>query len=155
MVFMLLWLVDPSHALPENWQVSRQLDDPGDSLVHMPHDWQAGWGLAQLLAGADCLPSMWTLILQKAGSDSSRWWSQSSKFSRKRVGNDVKALFKSLLHLISSCPIEQVQSHDQAQSIVGSDYPRRWRESSVLLTRHIWSSHLTSESFNYPWDSCP
>lgn len=65
MVFMLLWLVDPSHALPENWQVSWQLDHLGDSLVHMPHDWQAGWGLAKLSAGAVCLPSMWPLILQK------------------------------------------------------------------------------------------
>ena len=65
MVFMLLWLVDPSHALPENWQVSWQLDHLGDSLVHMPHDWQAGWGLAKLSAGAVCLPSMRPLILQR------------------------------------------------------------------------------------------
>lgn len=127
-----------SHALPENWQVSWQLIYLGDSLVHMLHDWQAGWGLAKLSAGAVCLPSMCGLsssrkdypggvlrVLSLVGRG--KQWCEST-FQVSCI------LFPTLSYWAGSITYQVralCSTHDQAYSTVGSDYPRWWTETSV------------------------
>ena len=141
MVFRLQWLVDLSHASPENWQLSWWLDDLGDSLLHMSDGWQAVWRLAKLSAGAPLFPSVWALILQQAGLDSYMWWFQGSKCSRKRLSSNVQALFKPLLYLISYWARSVTWPR---QAYHGKWLPKMMKRDSHLIN----TAHLV-KSFNF------